>query len=136
MDKFTITNLKTQLSQKTKEDLIKEIATLCQTFPQVKEYYKAQGGDIQELAKKYKDIIEKEFTGGTTRGLPKARFSVVRKALNDFKKLTNDPELIADIMLTYVESISWFNTAYGPDDEEFYNRPEDMFETVLGAAQK
>jgi hypothetical protein len=27
--------------------------------------------------------------------------------------------------------ISWFNTEYGPDSEEFYTRPEDMFETVL-----
>ena len=136
MNKFTITNLKKQLSQKTKDELIKEITTLCQTFPQVKEYYKAQGGNIQELAKKYKDIIEKEFNGGATRGLPKARFSVARKALNDFKKLTNDPELIADLMLTYVESTSWFNTAYGPDGEEFYTRPEDMFETVLALIKK
>ncbi len=136
MDKFTITNLKKQLSQKTKEDLIKEIATLCQTFPQVKEYYKAQGSDIQELTEKYKSIIEKEFTAGQTRGLPKARFSVARKALNDFKKLTNEPELIADIMLTYVESISWFNTEYAPDAEEFYTRPEDMFETVLALIKK
>ena len=61
MARFTITNLKKQLSHKTKEDLIKEIAMLCQTFPQVKEYYKAQGSDIQELVKKYKGIIEKEF---------------------------------------------------------------------------
>ena len=54
---------------------------------------------------KYKSIIEKEFIEGKTRGLPKMRFSVARKAVNDFKKLTNKPELIADIMLTYVESI-------------------------------
>ena len=136
MSKFTITNLKKQLSQKSKEDLIKEIATLCQTFPQVKEYYKAQGSDVQELLKKYKDIIEKEFDTGKKRGLPKARFSVARKALNDFKKLTDDSELIVDIMLTYVESISGFNTEYGPDAEEFYTRPEDMFETVLALIKK
>ncbi|MGK7897815.1 MAG: DUF6155 family protein [Xenococcus sp. (in: cyanobacteria)] len=136
MDNFTITKFKKQLSQKTKEELIKEIATLCQKFPQVKEYYKAQGSDIQEIVKKYKEIIEKEFIEGKTRGLPKARFSVARKALNDFKKLTNEPELIADIMLTYVESVSWFSTEYGPDSEEFYTRPEDMFETVLALIKK
>ena len=131
MKKFTITNLKKQLAQKTKEELSKEIATLCQTFPRVKEYYEAQESDIRELVKKYKGIIEKEFIEGKTRGLTKARFSVARKAVNDFKKLTNDPELIADIMLTYVESISWFNSEYFPDSEEFYTRPEDMFETAL-----
>ena len=61
MTKFTITNLKKQLSQKTKEDLVKEIATLCKTFPQVKEYYQAQGSNIQEITKKYEEIIAKEF---------------------------------------------------------------------------
>lgn len=136
MAKFTITQLKKQLSQKTKDELIKEIATLCQTFPQVKEYYQAQGSDRQDIAKKYKDIIQKEFIEGKARGLPKARFSVARKALNDFKKLTNEPELIADMMLTYVESVSWFNTEYNPDVEEFYTRAEDMFETVLNFIQK
>lgn len=136
MKKFTITNLKKQLAQKNKEELIKEIAALCQTFPQVKEYYKAQVNDIKELVNKYKSIIEKEFIEGKTRGLPKARFSVVRKAVNDFKKLTNKPELIADIMLTYVESISWFNSEYLPDAEEFYTRPENMFETVLALLKK
>jgi hypothetical protein len=131
MSKFTITNLKKQLAQKTKTELVKEIVILAQTFPQVKEYYKAQGSDIQDLVKKYKEIIEKEFIDGETRGFPKLRFAVAQKAINDFKKLTREPELIADIMLTYVESISWFNTEYGPDSEEFYTRSEDMFETVL-----
>jgi hypothetical protein len=136
MKKFTITNLKKQLAQKTKQELIKEIASLCQTFPQVKEYYKAQKNDIQELVNKYKSIIEKEFIEGKTRGMPKVRFSVARKAVNDFKKLTNKPELIADIMLTYVESISWFNSEFFPDTEEFYTRPENMFETVLALLKK
>jgi DNA-binding transcriptional MocR family regulator len=136
MKKFTITNLKKQLAQKTKEALIQEIATLCQMFPQIKEYYQAQGTDIQEIVKKYKDIIEKEFIEGKTRGLPKARFSVARKAVNDFKKLTNEPEFIADIMLTYVESVSWFDAEYGPDNEDFYTRPVEMFEQVLPLLEK
>jgi hypothetical protein len=136
MKKFTITQLKKQLSQKSKEELIKEIATLCQTFPQVKEFYQAQGEDIQALLNKYKDIIEKEFIEGKTRGLPKARFSVARKAVNDFKKLTNNVELIADITLTYVESVSWFNSQYGPDSEEFYTKPENMFEEILALIEQ
>ena len=136
MEKFTITSLKKRLSQKTKQDLIKEITALCQKFPQVKEYYQAQGSSIVEILQKYKGVIKKEFVDGGTRGLPKSRFSVARKAVNDFKKLTDEPELIADIMLTYVESVSWFNTEYGPDDEDYYARPEDMFETVLDLIEK
>ena len=37
MPKITLTNLKKQLAQKSKDALIKEITTLYQTFPQVKE---------------------------------------------------------------------------------------------------
>ncbi len=132
MKKFTITTLKKQLAQKTKDELIKEIATLCQTFPQVKEYYKAQGDDIQDILKKYQGIIEQEFIEGKRRGLPKARFSTAKKAVKDFQKLTKNPELIAELMLTYVESISWFNEEYMPDSEEFYVEPAEMFENVLG----
>ncbi len=136
MKKFTIPHLKKQLAQKTKEELIQEIATLCQKFPHVKEYYKAQESDIQEIVTKYKGIIEKEFIEGKTRGFPKARFSVARKALTDFKKLTTDPALIAEMMLTYVESISWFNSEYGPDVEDFYTKPEEMFEQALAMIKK
>ena len=136
MKKFTIPNLKKQLAQKTKAELVQEIATLCQTFPQVKAYYQGQSDDLQGLVKTYKDILEKEFIEGKTRGLPKARLSVARKAVNDFKKLTTDPELLADVMLTYVESISWFDTEYGPDDEDFYTCPIDMLAQVLPLLEK
>ena len=87
MSKFTLSALKKQLSQKTKTDLVAEIAMLCKTFPQVKEYYQGQGAGVQDLIKKYKGIIEKEIILGKTKGLPSARFSVARKTLNDFKKL-------------------------------------------------
>jgi hypothetical protein len=67
MKKFTIPQLKKQLAQKTKEELVQEIATLCQTFPQVKEYYKARGSNIQEIVAKYKEIIEKELGAALLR---------------------------------------------------------------------
>ncbi|MEO0708969.1 MAG: DUF6155 family protein [Cyanobacteria bacterium J06649_5] len=136
MSKFTLSALKKQLSQKTKTDLVAEIAMLCKTFPQVKEYYQGQGADVQDLIKKYKGIIEKEFILGKTKGLPSARFSVARKALNDFKKLTKEPALIADMMLFYVECASSFNTEFAPDAEKFYTGPENLFETTLAFIKK
>jgi len=126
-----VTQLKKELARKTKNELIKEIAALCKTFPQVREYYMAQGGDIHELLDKYAGIIEKEFIDGKTRGFPKVRFSIARKALNDFKKLTDDPALIAELMLIYAESVSQFSSDFAPDTEEFYTKPENMFEQAL-----
>ena len=85
---------------------------------------------------KYRTIIEKEFIEGKTRGLPKARLSVGKKAISDFRKMTKDPELISDLMFTFVESVSWFNTEFGPDRETFYTSPENMFEKALKLMKK
>ena len=133
---FSILDLKKALSKKTKDELINEISTLCQKFPQVKEYYQAQISDPKEVLNRHKTIIEKEFIEGKTRGLPKGRLSVGKKAISDFRKLTKDPELISDLMLTFVESVSWFSTEYGPDRETFYTSPENMFEKALKLAKK
>jgi hypothetical protein len=134
--KFTIAELKKQLGKKTKEEIIQEISTLCQRFPQVREYYQSQTDDTDGIVKKYEDIIVKEFIDGTTRGFPKARLSVARKAVNDFKKIITDPNLIADMMFTYVESISSFCSEFNPDTEAYYTNPENMFEEVLAYLKK
>ena len=131
MSKTSWTQIKKELGQKTKQELVQEISTLYKRFPQVKEYYQVQTSGADEVLDKYKSIIEKEFIEGKTRGLPKARFTVAKKALSDFKKLTKDPDLLADLMLTFVASVSSFNSEFGSDVEKFYTIPEDMFEEVL-----
>ncbi|MCP4346293.1 MAG: hypothetical protein GY795_12300 [Desulfobacterales bacterium] len=131
MKKFTIPNFKKDLAEKSKDELIKEITSLCKIFPDVKEYYKSQTGDVKDIVKKYKDIIEKDFVDGKTRGFPKARLPVAKKAVKDFRKIVNDSELTAEIMFIYVESISDFNSEFFPDVEEFYTDPVDMFEELL-----
>ena len=131
MTKFSITKLKKELDQKTKKELINEISTICKIFPQVKEYYKAQYTDSIDVLEKYIEIIEKEFVDGQTRGYPKARLSVAKKAIQDFKKINDDPALLADIMLRFVECVSTFNSDFGVDEEKYYTSPEDMFEKTL-----
>ena len=133
---FYLSVLKKALSKKSKTDLITEISILYQNFPQVKEFYQVQAGKPEDVLKKYEAIIEKEFIEGKGRGLPKARLSVGKKAISDFKKLSKDPELITELMLTFVESVSWFNTEFGPDRETFYTSPENMFENVLELMKK
>lgn len=50
----------------------------------------------------YKNIITHEFF--PNRGFGKARLSVAKKAISDFKKLSDFPLNNADIMLHYVEN--------------------------------
>ncbi len=133
---FILIRFKKSPIQKTKGELVNEISTLCQKFPQVKDYYQARSRDPKDVLNKHKTIIEKEFIEGKTRGLPKARLSVGKKAISDFRKLSKDPELITDLMLTFVESVSWFSAEFGPDRETFYTSPEKMFEKALKFAEK
>ena len=128
MSKTNWTQIKKQLQDKTKQELLKEIGTLYQKFPQVKEYYQVQTSGVTEVLEKYKNIIEKEFIEGKIRGLPKARFKVARKAISDFKKLTKDPDLIADLMLTFVASVSI--TAILPQ-----TYPLELYKILLHLAQ-
>ena len=99
--------------------IIEEIAILYQRIPEVKEYYQVRGDDAKEVVKKYKDIIKKEFTEGKGRPFPKGRLSAGKKAVSDFKKLTDDAELTADVMLTYSECVSSFNDEYSVQEEEY-----------------
>ncbi len=129
--KFTLSYLKKQLLERTKEELVQEISNLCQKFPQVREYYQAQTDDTGVIVKKYTDIIEKEFVEGKTRGMPKARLSVAMKALKDFRKIIQNPALVAEVMFTYVESVSSFSSQFEPRDEDYYTDPEEVFEELL-----
>ncbi len=131
MKKFSITELKKELDKKTKKELINEISSICKKFSQVKEYYQTQYADSIDVLEKYIEIIEKEFVDGQTRGYPKARLSVAKKAVQDFKKLNDDPTLLSDIMLRFVECVSDFNSDFGVDEERYYTSPENMFEKTL-----
>lgn len=133
---MSLTALKKTLAEKSQTELIKEIAELYTKFPIVKEYYSSKLGNPLEALNKYQDIIKKEFVYGTTKGSPKARLSVAKKAIQDFKKLSNDPKLIADIHLTFVEYVSNFNTEFSPDVESFYESPENVFGDILAFLKK
>jgi hypothetical protein len=57
MNKLTLTDLKNHLALKSGEELIQEIAALCQKFPQVRDYYQVQGNAEDELEQKCKNLI-------------------------------------------------------------------------------
>ncbi len=131
--KINLTTLKQHLKQASKEDLVKEISELFKTFPAVKEYYqlKLNPETEQYVGESYKNTIENEFF--PARGFGKARLSVARKAVNDYKKICRDPAALVDMMLFYVEQGVKFTDAYGDIDEPFYNSMESMFASATKA---
>lgn len=125
-----LTELKPYLMTLDQKALVKEVAELFQKFPVVKDYYEAKlGMNGPSVLEKYKAIVTKEFF--PDRGFGKGRLSVARKAVNDFKKLSKNPDEIADIMLHYVEQGVRFTAEYGDIDEPFYNSMESMYGEAL-----
>ncbi|MCI5179245.1 MAG: hypothetical protein D3911_07970 [Candidatus Electrothrix sp. AW3_4] len=136
MKNITISQLRKELSGKSEKELTDEIVNLFKKIPQVKEYYtvafSAEGEE--HVLEKYKDIITHEFF--PKRGYGKARLSVAKKAISDFKKISDKPHLIVDIMLHYVEEGVNYTAQYGDINEPFYNSMEKMFEDALEIAKK
>ncbi len=113
--------IKEHLSAMEKSDLIKEIAEMVKLFPEVKEYFniKINPEAESEALAKYKKIITNEFY--PDRGFGKLRYSVINKAITDFKKIAITPENVAELMFLYAELGIEFTNDFGDIDEKFYN---------------
>jgi len=130
MTNITSAQLKKHFANFSKEEMVREVAELSRTFSEVRELYQSKltEGGSAELLEKYKGIVEHEFF--PAHGFGKARLSVARKAVTDFKKLNPDMHSVADIMLYYAEMGVRFTSEYGDIDEPFYNSMESMYEAA------
>jgi hypothetical protein len=126
-----INDLKKNLKELTKEELIKSIADLYKKNEFVKDYYSSKYADGSNLSVliKHKDIIENEFF--PTRGDGRGRLAVAKKAITEFKKLSDDKNSIAEIMLFYVETGVRYTDCYGDINEPFYLSMENMYERAM-----
>jgi hypothetical protein len=131
MKAIKTTELKTYLMSRTQQEMVKEVTELFQMIKEVKEYYtiKLDSQGTEHVLDNYKNIITHEFF--PNRGFGKARLSVARKAVSDFKKLSNSTMSNADIMLHYVENGVKFTDEYGDIDERFYTSMENMFDDAV-----
>ncbi len=126
-----INEFKRNLKELTKEQLIKDIADLYKKNEFVKDYYCSKFGNDNSLSIliKHKDIIENEFF--PLNGFGKTRLSVAKKSITEFKKISNDKKLIAELMVFYVEMGVKYTDCYGDIDEQFYLSMESMYERTL-----
>jgi len=128
---MNIKTLKKYLNQKTREELIYEIIELSTKFSVVKDYCQEKSGaSIKgKTLEKYKTLITHEFF--PTRGYGRARLSIARKAVTDFKKTSQSTVELIDLMLHYVETGVRFTEEYGDINEPFYDSMENMYDKVL-----
>jgi hypothetical protein len=127
----SLTALKQYLKNCSKEELTSDISELFKRFNSVKDYYqiKLSPQEKIQVGAKYKKIIEDEFF--PTRGFGKAKLSVAKKAITEYRKISETPIDTADIMLFYVEQGVKFTNAYGDINESFYNSMESMYEKAV-----
>ncbi|MEZ4661706.1 MAG: DUF6155 family protein [Caldilineaceae bacterium] len=85
--------------------------------------------DPQTLMEPYRKAIRAEFNPG--RGFPRLNLRAARKALHDFKKACDDPALIADLMIYYVEQGVICTKNYGDIDERFYDSLESVYSAAI-----
>ena len=91
--------LKKQLKTLEKDEIIEMVMELYDARKEAKEYLEFYlNPNEKSKLDEYKKIIENEFY--PSRGEPKTRFSVCRKAINDFMKLKPAPEHIASFRMT------------------------------------
>lgn len=131
MSKLTAREVRKYLETKTQSELINDIVSFVTKFDGVREFYSAQMGRgfSEELLDKYKAIIRNEFF--PARGYGNARLSIARKAVNDYKKLSDNQLGLIDLMLFYVEMGVRFTNEYGDINEAFYISMESMYESAL-----
>jgi len=106
------------LSSLSEKELIKEVKKLYDKFGDVKKYYEMELGDNSEkILAEYKAKIKKEYF--PTRGYGRARNSVSRKVVLDFKKIAIHQKDVVELLLYRVEMMLKFTNAYGDIDEPF-----------------
>lgn len=124
--------LKKELQKLTKEQLVDHILDLYDKNNSVKEFYNfyLNPKDEQELVKKYKKIIRKEFNVENPMKSTE-KFSVAKRAISDFKELQPSPKSLADVMLYLPESACELTALYGDFSEQFYNAAYNNYKIAL-----
>lgn len=126
-----LTDLKKNLNNLSKEELLALLIEVYKKRSDSKELIESKfDSDMEIIAfEKYKKQIENEFF--PERGLPTLRYSNMRSALKNFKDISSDPELIAELMFSHVENGVNFTNEFGDIDEKFYDNISRMYLNLL-----
>jgi len=129
-----LTGIKKELKKLERDKLINLVADLYKKNKSVKEYFDFYiDPDERELFNKYRDKVFNAF-------YPKRGYSLKLKdgktAISDFKKLGPTSELLADLMLFYVETGVEFTNEFGDINEAFYSSLEKTFLSALTLMKK
>jgi Family of unknown function (DUF6155) len=123
--------LRKHLQGLTQEQLVNHLLHLGESFKDVQAYLQnvVHPADDETVRARYGQVVENEFF--PKYGYGKARLSVARKAVTDYRKVAASVEGPADLMLVYVEMGVRYTRTYGDIDEAFYRSVESMYGSAL-----
>ncbi|OFX27573.1 MAG: hypothetical protein A2041_11905 [Bacteroidetes bacterium GWA2_31_9b] len=127
-------DIKKELKKLDKEKLIELVADLYKNNKSVKDFFDFYvNPNEKELFMKYRNKVVQAF-------YPKRGFGYKLKdgkqAISDFKKIGPSSVLLAELMLTYVETGTKFTREYGDINESFYSSLESTFYNALSLIDK
>ena len=124
--------LKTHLQSLTKEQIIEQVLDMYETYKPAKEYFDyLLNPNEKEHFNKYKSVIINEFYPKGKNSEPTTRFSIAKRAISDFSNLKPSPQLIGDLMVTFIEMACKFTHDYGDMSEKYYDSTISNFEKAL-----
>ena len=123
--------LKKHLNTLDKPQIIELVLELYDARKEARDYldYYVNPNESGEL-EKFKKIVLKEFDDDISRD-PQCRFSVCRKSLSDFKKLSPSADTLAEAMVFYVERVYEFSFYAGDLWEQYYDSAISNFRSTL-----
>ena len=104
---------------KSQKELLNLIRDLYALHPEVKDFLHARFQTSKANVKPYKKTIQEALYPDVIHG-EDIDLERGRKAINDYKKATNDPMGTLDLMAHYVECGTQFAVEYGYGDEELF----------------
>ena len=128
-------DLKKALAKLKQDELINLVGDLYKKNKAAREFldfYVAP--NEKEIFDKYHDKVYQAFF--PKRGFGNAKLKEGKQAISDFKKLVQSPDLVADLMLFYVETGVDFTNQFGDIDESFYSSLETTYLASLTLMQK
>lgn len=130
MPKLTKKALLKHLAKSDKEDIIREVVVLFDTFKNVKEFYTAELSDeTNPMLEKYKQKIAKAYS----LKAPKERSTNLNlnKLINEFRKISIYERELADLMLYRVECGIAAFTRNRNRSQTFYHCILNSFEDAI-----
>jgi hypothetical protein len=127
--------MRRQLASKSQKELLDLIRDLYALHPEVKDFLHARFQTSTRNLRPYKKTIQEALYPDVVHG-EDLDLERGRKAINDYKKATNDPLGTLDLMAHYVECGTQFAVEYGYGDEGFFESLDAMFTQMVKTLQQ